>query len=914
MKFYLVILLFIIQVFSLYVQANTTKATTSIPTTKPTQILLINSLNQNMPWQKAVESGLRTKLLEHTTGFDLFIENMDSARFDGVQQKSIIRQYLQQKYQGKKIDIIITRGVPAATLVSSFDHLFSGVPKIYLSPGRKIKVSDDETGLIIKPKLDFKQATQDAVNLINPTKLIVILDKNSEIGFNYYKTLYPLITKNFSHISIEEWFDVPTDELINKVSNAPSDSIIIFTPIFRRYNDSMISPYQLLELLTPDSNAPIVSYWSSMLGSGILGGHLLSGNNIGKQAAESVIYFINNKKLRPVDVKKLSGHYYDWRQLGKFNLDTKKLPKDSVISYHEPSNFEKNKILIYTTMIIIVLLGSFLAFVLFSNNKRLQLLKELDSERLKLEERVDQRTKEFLHAKEEAEHLASIKSEFLANMSHEIRTPMNGVIGLTNILLDCDDLPPKQKNYLEKIKYSSDQLLTVINDILDFSKIESGNINIEKHPFSINSVVDYIKTTFEHQALEKGIEFTIDISPDVHSDLMGDIVRINQVLLNLCSNAIKFTSQGKVSLTIQAEETSNKQEPILIIFKVKDSGIGISPEKTPHLFEAFTQEDSSTTRNFGGTGLGLTISRRLCKIMGGDISVTSTPNIGSEFTASLKIRLNDQIITQDSHNLTFPTPFNVLVVDDNYLALKAVGEQLSLMGLPSTLCTSAQEALDIIEHEPSKFRVLITDWTMPVMNGSAFLSHVNSMSYKPFELVIVLTAYNKDVIKNHAQNLNITSIFQKPVLTSVLFNIMQKNIGELTKLTPHPTKNSLVGLKILVAEDNAINQLIISKMLEKEGIITEMVSNGSECTQAVELQEFDLILMDIHMPIMDGIEASKIIRNSDNKNIANIPIIALTANVMESDIAHYLSIGMNAHIAKPTKPEVLHDTIVKCIS
>ncbi|MEM5547207.1 ATP-binding protein [Pseudoalteromonas fuliginea] len=779
MKTHIVTVFLFFQLFSANLHAQVSSETT--------QVLLINSINQDMPWQKSVEVGLRAELTRQAFDFDLFVENMDVGRFDEVQQKKVMKLYLQQKYQNRKIDIIVTQSVSAAALLTEFYGFFPDVPKIYLEPGANFTVPESINTVTINAKLDYKQATQDAVNLINPKELIVILDTTNDMGRNFYQNLLPVIGNDFPHLRIEKWFDVPTETLINKINNAPSDAIVLFTPIFRKYKGKQLSPFQFVKLLTSDNQAPIFSYWHALLGSGIVGGYLLSGETIGNRIAESIIFFKENKSLKPIDDEKLSAHYYDWRQLKKFKIDPQRLPQGSMLSYYEPTYFEENKMLIYSAIIIILTLSSFLMFFLILNSKRVQLLKELDSEKLKLEFRVEQRTKELLTAKDEAEHLALVKSEFLANMSHEIRTPMNGVIGLTNILLESE-LPLKQRQYLDKIKYSSDQLLIVINDILDFSKIESGNTNLEEFPFSVNAVVDYIKTTFENQAQDKGIKFIVNVASNVPPDLVGDVVRINQVLLNLCSNAIKFTSHGKVSVCIHAEQILNDDESILIHFIVKDSGIGIAPQNVSHLFDAFTQEDSSTTRNFGGTGLGLTISRRLCKLMGGDISVVSTQHLGSEFTASVKV--NKKIVIADS------------------------------------------------------------------------------------------------------------------------FNSIQTSILDSKNSANHP---SLIGLKVLVAEDNEINKLVITAMLEKKGVVIHLVDNGFECIQAHKSQQFDLILMDIHMPIMDGIEASKMIRNDSDKTIANIPIIALTANVMENDIAYYLSVGMNAHVAKPTKASELYRIIEQCL-
>ena len=501
-------------------------------------------------------------------------------------------------------------------------------------------------------------------------------------------------------------------------------------------------------------------------------------------------------------------------------------------------------------------------------------------------------------------------------MSHEIRTPMSGIIGLTNILLE-KGLPGEYEHYLNKIKYSSDQLLVVINDILDFSKIESGNINLEEFPFSVNSVVDYIKATFDELAQSKGITFDIVIGEEVKLNLIGDVVRINQVLLNLCSNAIKFTTQGFVSVLIESKRSLADPKSVCLYFIVKDSGIGIAEQSLADLFESFTQADSSTTRKFGGTGLGLTISKRLCQSMGGDITVKSTQGVGSEFIASIKVKLNNQALIDDTPNLTFTDAFEVLIVDDNEDDLKVIENQLTAMGLACTVCQSAKQAIDIIEHNKEKFKVIIVDWAMPSMSSETFLIRIFNINPQLYANTIVLIMSDESLLNNGAKKVSIKTILQKPVYTSVLYEAIEsKVVGSLNEVpvVNAVSEKSLAGIKILVVEDNSINKLIVTNILENADAQIYLVDNGLECIQAVKSQSYDIILMDIHMPIMDGVEASKIIRNDSDKAIANIPIIALTANVMKDDITRYLSIGMNAHVAKPIKAQKLRETIILCLS
>lgn len=572
---------------------------------------------------------------------------------------------------------------------------------------------------------------------------------------------------------------------------------------------------------------------------------------------------------------------------------------------------------IFIAGFLISLLVSYVVYLNLTNQEKLKIqvlektqdlntaLSEVKSQSQKLHEK----NKELQTAVIEANAAAKAKADFLANMSHEIRTPLNGVIGLTQLLQNTE-LDSTQRNYLSKMDSSSKHLLTVINDILDFSKIASNNLELEFLPFSIYSVTDFIHGNFQTLAEEKGISFSINVGPDVHNDLIGDIVRVNQVVLNLCSNAIKFTSKGSVNVSIESLESSDST--ITLLIRVRDTGIGITPEAQEQLFAEFSQADTSTTRKFGGTGLGLAISKKLCQLMGGDITVESELGRGSVFKATMHFQKNENIVVYDAQELKFKEQHTILLVDDNTLALRTIAKVVTEMGAKAILAKSAKQALMHAQSGKFIFDYALLDWCLPDMDGAALISELQQLDHCPN--IIVITAYDLSIVKAKQDQLRIQAVMQKPCSIVGLYQQIESGFAANTKEHAHHHSN-LKDLKVLVAEDNEINQVVIDNMLKQVGIEANIVENGVECISALTSDvTYDLLLMDIQMPIMGGVEAATKIRAHANKHISDIPIIALTANVLEEDVQKYLAIGMNAHVAKPINADKLVTTIKATLS
>lgn len=868
------------------------------------RVLFISSYSYTWSTVPLQIQGILSSLDDSVT---LDVEFMDTKTIPlDIAEKELLERMRFKKENMPPYDAVIVGDDAALLFVIQYRaELFDGIPIVFeginnVEYAEEISRDPLITGVIeqfsYEENLDFALQIQPKADKI----LAIVDDTVTGIGeqqqFFAQESSYPELTFDVINGS-----QLTREEIIAAISDAGDDTILIYLILSEDAEGNIYTNQQICRMIQQYANIPVLRFVQAGIGEGLLGGNIVLHEESGAIAGKMVMEILNGANPASIAMQSDSpnGYYLDQNVLNRFGISRDRIPDDAVIINQEQSFWEQHGKVI---MITFCTTGGIMAV--------LALIMRIRYEHRRSKE-LEGKNRQLANAVGVAREASGAKSRFLAQMSHEIRTPMNAIIGLTALAKTEIAEPNKIKEYLEKIEGSSRMLLGIINDILDMSAIERGKLKLDQAQFDFKKQLSGIVSMFYQQAKQKQITFDIHMNGVTEEILMGDELRVNQIMMNLLSNAIKFTPpKGRIDFTVT--QTSRSNGKVYMRFTVKDTGCGMSEDMMERLFRPFEQQDASTARRHGGSGLGLSITRSLVEMMKGSIRAESTLNEGTTFIVDIPFAACEQSI---SHKTGFEE-LRALVVDDDEEACRYFVSLLERLGVRHAYVTDGETALEELgeaEDEGDPYRLCIVDWKMPVMNGVELTKQIRSI-FGEDSIVIITSAYDLNDVKVEGKDSGADYFLAKPVFQSSLFNLLNRIVGKTAEGVDGPAEQTFdfSGRRILIAEDVELNMEVAVKMLKRTGSEIRCADNGRKALELyLEAPDhfFDCILLDINMPEMDGYETVRAIRGSDKPDASSVPVFAMTANAFAEDVMAVMDAGMNGHIAKPIEMKILYETL-----
>ena len=881
-------------------------------------VLILSGVQYGLPVPDAVIAAATATLQRKGVSVnDIYVEYLDLARNVDPQHRVALAGMLRDKFAKRNLGLVIV--LSQAGLEFSAKEGNDLVPPdvpVLLSLVQRAQVAWDSAPRAIVNVVgqpDVVGTLRHGLALFPQTKRVVVVTGAGEEQDRIFEPAAQVLAEMPYKPALEDTRTLSYDEMLQRISSLPPDSMILLGSYFKDRTGQSFVPFEVVAEVVKRANAPVLGLYDTNIRQGLAGGSVLITATVGQRLGE-IAFDLMTGALKPSagasDTALQPTPMFDWEQLQRWGADPAKLPANTLFLNRPRTLWSEYRNAVIAASIAILALSLLVVALVIQNRRRQRAEKALLEYQDKLETMVEDRTARLAEATQKAEAASVAKSAFLANMSHEIRTPMNAITGMAHLALKTE-LSPRPRDYVLKIQASAQHLLGIINDILDFSKIDAGEMRVERTDFDLSKVLEGVTALVGEKVAAKGLELILDMAADVPVQLIGDPLRLGQILINYLNNAVKFTEHGEIKIQITVIEAS--YQALLLRFAVRDTGIGLTPEQCADLFQSFHQADASTTRRYGGSGLGLAISRKLAELMGGEVGVSSQPGVGSEFWFTARLGRGAAVAPRLLPEACLRGR-RVLVVDDNASAREIIGEMLESMSFLVTKVGSGGEALAEIRRAASAgeaFDLVYVDWQMPEIDGVATAKAIRALPLPRVPQVAMMTAFSREELLAASQDAGVEVILTKPLSASMVFDAAMQVLGGTPSAprqqTPAETASSELanraGARILLVEDNELNQEVAGEMLRQANFVVDIAGDGQIALEQLARAHYDCVLMDMQMPVMDGLTATREIRKLPQ--FAELPILAMTANAMSSDREHCIAAGMNDHIAKPIVPEEL---------